>query len=276
MADVQLHLPGIDVADTVLPDTSLPDVTTGSVYQQGQIKGFRVKDLPKEEQPREQVLEHGPKNRSTAELLATLIGSSGKGETSAPSIAQTLLAHLETTSDQGALRAFRDISAAELQQVAGIGPSKAAAIIAAVELGKRVYSPGVVKGTVIDDPTLAAEAFSQSLMWEPKEKFGVLHLNVKQKLIGRSIISVGTATETIANPRDVFRAALQKGAVRIVVAHNHPTAEVEPSKDDLALTKQLIEAGKLMSIPVLDHLILGGGTFTSLRQTTNLWNTDDV
>ena len=267
MQDIQLHLPGIDVSETTLPDEGY----SGSVYQQGQVRGFRARDLPKAEQPREQVLDYGPKNRSTAELLAVLIGA-GKGEKSATSIAQTLLAHLETTHDNGALRALRDISAEELQKVSGVGPSKAAAIMAAVELGKRVYAVGPVKGTVINEPQLAAEAFSQALMWEPKEKFGVLHLNIRHKLIGRSIISVGSATETIAHPREIFRTALQKGAVRIIVAHNHPTGDVEPSKEDLELTKQLVEAGELLGIKVMDHLILGGGEFRSLRQTTEIWS----
>ena len=270
MKDIQHHIPGVDISDA-----TLPEVRTGLVYQQGQVRGFRVRDLPREEQPREQVLEYGPKNRSTAELLAVLVGGSN-GDLSAMAIAQTLLAHLEQSNDQGALKALREISAQELQEVVGIGPSKAAAIMAAVELGKRVYSPGVLKGTVIDDPALAAEAFSQALMWEPKEKFGVLHLNVKHQLIGRSIISVGSATETIAHPREVFQTALKKGAVRIVVAHNHPTHELEPSKEDLALTKQLLEGGRFLGIPVLDHLILGGGDFRRLRQTTALWRSEDV
>lgn len=258
-----------------IADATLPEIKTGAVYQQGQVRGFRVRDLPREEQPREQVLEHGPKNRSTAELLAVLVGG-GTGEQSTMTISQTLLAYLEQSHDQGALRALQDISAQELQDVVGIGPSKAAAILAAVELGKRVYSPGVVKGTVIDDPALASAAFSQALMWEPKEKFGVLHLNAKHQLIGQNIISVGTATETLAHPRDIFRTALKKGALRIVVAHNHPSNELEPSKDDLALTAQLLEGGRFLGIPVLDHLILGGGDFVSLRQTTGLWLSDDT
>jgi len=256
-------------------EASLPNESTNSVYQQGQIKGFRVKDLPPDELPRNQVLEYGARNRTTAELMAVLIGS-GSGSKSATAIAQTLLAHLETTTDEGALRALRDISAEELQRVEGVGPSKAAAILVAVELGKRVFAPGPMKGTIVDDPAIAAASFTKDLMWEPKEKFGVLHLNIKHRIIGRSIISVGSATQTVASPRDVFRTALQKGAARVIVAHNHPSGSIEPSQDDLMLTQQLVSSGKMLGIPVLDHLILGGGSFTSLRQTTMLWSGSDI
>ncbi|MEM9448651.1 MAG: DNA repair protein RadC [Cyanobacteria bacterium P01_E01_bin.6] len=231
--------------------------------------------MPYEEHPRSQVLDYGARNRTTVELMAVLIGS-GSGSKSATEIAQTLLAHLETTTAEGALRALRDISAEELQQVEGVGPSKAAAILAAVELGKRVYAPGPMKGTIVDDPAIAAAAFTKDLMWEPKEKFGVLHLNIKHRIIGRSIISVGSATETIAQPRDVFRTAIQRGAARVIVAHNHPSMCIDPSSDDLALTQQLIASGKMLGIPVLDHLILGGGSFRSLRQTTMIWSSSDM
>lgn len=270
VSDVQLKITGLD-----LPESSFSKVDAGSVYQQGQVRGFRAKDLPREERPCNQVLEYGARNRSTAELIAVLL-SYGHGSKSATEIAQTLLAHLETTTEEGAMRALRHISAEELQTIEGIGPSKAAAVMAAVELGKRVYAPGPAKGTIVDDPSVAAAAFTQDLMWEPKERFGVLHLNIKHRIIGRSIISVGSATETVAHPRDIFRTAIQKDAARIVVAHNHPSGSTEPSSEDLALTRQLLEGGRMLGLPVLDHLILGSGQYTSLRQTTSLWSSSDV
>jgi DNA repair protein RadC len=99
----------------------------------------------------------------------------------------------------------------------------------------------------------------------------VLLLDIKHRLMGSQIISIGTATETIAHPRDIFREVIRQGAVRVIVAHNHPSGILDPSPEDLALTRQLLAGGRLLGIPLLDHLILGNGDHCSLRQTTALW-----
>ncbi|MCY7286297.1 MAG: DNA repair protein RadC, partial [Cyanobacteria bacterium CAN_BIN43] len=124
---------------------------------------------------------------------------------------------------------------------------------------------------VVDDPAIAAAVLSQDLMWQPQEKFAVLLLDIKHRLVGTQIISIGTATETIAHPRDIFREVIRQGAVRLIVAHNHPSGILDPSPEDLALTRQLLAGGQLLGIPLLDHLILGNGDHCSLRQTTALW-----
>jgi DNA repair protein RadC len=108
-------------------------------------------------------------------------------------------------------------------------------------------------------------------MWETEERFAVLMLNVRHQFLAKRVITIGTQTETLAHPRDIFGEALRHRAVRIIVAHNHPSGALEPSPDDLALTKQLLQCGRLLCVPVLDHLILGDGRFQSLRQTTSLW-----
>jgi DNA repair protein RadC len=108
-------------------------------------------------------------------------------------------------------------------------------------------------------------------MWQNKERFAVLLLDVKHRLLATQVISVGTATETIAHPRDIFREVIRQGATRVIVAHNHPSGSVEPSPEDLQLTRQLLAGAQFLSIPLLDHLILGQGNFLSLRQTTDLW-----
>jgi DNA repair protein RadC len=124
---------------------------------------------------------------------------------------------------------------------------------------------------VVDDPAIAAAALSQDLMWQTQEKFAVLLLDIKHRLMGSQIISMGTATETIAHPRDIFREVIRQGAVRVIVAHNHPSGILDPSPEDMALTRQLLAGGQLLGIPLLDHLILGNGDHLSLRQTTRLW-----
>ena len=109
-------------------------------------------------------------------------------------------------------------------------------------------------------------------MWQAQERFAVLLLDVKNRLLGTQVITIGTATETLAHPREIFREVIRQGATRAIVAHNHPSGSVEPSNEDIQLTRQLLAAAQILSIPLLDHLILGNGDHNSLRQTTALWD----
>jgi DNA repair protein RadC len=159
-----------------------------------------------------------------------------------------------------------------LTQIHGIGPAKATTILAAIELGKRVLQSRPPELAIIDSPQGAADALSHDLMWQPQERFAVLLLDVKNRLIGTKVITIGTATETLAHPRDIFREVIRQGATRVIISHNHPSGNVEPSPEDIALTKQLLAGAQFLAIPILDHLILGNGNFESLRKTTNLWD----
>ena len=204
-----------------------PDIT----YRYARISGtggtLRVCDLPASERPRERLLASGGAYLSNAELLSILLGT-GQGDQSAIDLAHTLLASLEDNG-QRAIAALRDITPQKLMNQFGIGEAKAATILAAVELGKRVNSPSPMIGTVIDDPVLAVQALSADLMWSPVEKFAILMLDVKHRLIGKKVLSVGSATEAIADPREIFKALLEANAVRAIVAHNHPSGSMEPS-----------------------------------------------
>jgi DNA repair protein RadC len=173
--------------------------------------------------------------------------------------------------DRDALDVLRNISPQELMAIPGIGEAKAATILAAVELGRRVVQTRPAERTVIDDPAVAAAALSHDLMWQTQERFAVLLLDIKHRLLASRVITIGTATETLAHPREIFREAIRQGATRLIVAHNHPSGELSPSQADLDLTRQLLEAAKILDMPLLDHLILGNGDFCSLRQTTALW-----
>jgi DNA repair protein RadC len=155
--------------------------------------------------------------------------------------------------------------------IPGIGPAKATTILAAIELGKRAFQSRPLERTVIDDPSVAAAALSNDLMWQAQERFAVVLLDTKHRLIGTQVISIGTATETLAHPRDIFREVIRQGATRAIVAHNHPSGIVEPSAEDISLTRQLLAGAQFLGIPLLDHLILGNGDFLSLRQATTLW-----
>lgn len=232
---------------------------------------LRVADMPTSERPRERLLERGAKSLSNAELLALLLGTGqGAGRLSAVGLGHHILKTL-SAHERDPLDVLRDVSAQELMTIQGIGQAKATAILAAIELGKRVLYTQPQDKIVIDDPAIAAAYLSNDLMWQTQERFAVLLLDVKHRVIGRQIISIGTATETLAHPRDIFREAIRQGATRLIVAHNHPSGNVDPSNEDIVLTRQLLSGAEVLGIPVLDHIILGNGNHSSIRQQTSLW-----
>lgn len=228
--------------------------------------------MPADERPRERLVAYGAKNLSTAELIAILLGTGqGSGKLSAVGLGQHILKKLGE-HQRDPLSTLREVSVTELTQIPGVGNAKAATILAAIELGKRVFHSRPADRTVVDDPAVAAAALSQDLMWQSQERFAVLLLDVKHRLLGTQVITIGTATETLAHPRDIFREVLRQGATRMIVAHNHPSGNVEPSPEDINLTRQLLSGAQFLGIPLLDHLILGNGDFLSMRQVTSLWN----
>jgi len=232
---------------------------------------LRIADLPTTERPRERLISNGAKILATAELIAILLGTGqGPGKLSAVGLGQYLLQEL-SKHQRDPLAVLRDVSVQELMQVPGIGPAKATTILAAIELGKRAFQSRPLERTPIDSPAAAAAILSQDLMWQTQERFAVLLLDVKNRLIGTQVITIGTATETLAPPREIFREVIRQGATRLVVAHNHPSGNVEPSLQDIDLTRQLLAGSQLLGIPLLDHLILGDGNHQSLREVTTLW-----
>jgi DNA repair protein RadC len=232
---------------------------------------LRILDLPSNERPRERLLAQGVKSLSTAELIAILLGTGqGPGKLSAIGLGQYIL-HQLSQHDRDPLEQLRQISPQELMDIPGVGPAKATTIMAALELGQRAYQSQPADRTIIDSPTVAVAALSHHLMWSDRERFAVLFLDTKNRLLGTQVIAIGTATETLASPREIFREMLKQGATRAIVAHNHPSGNTEPSTEDIQLTRQLLAAANILHIPLLDHLILGGGDWLSLRQTTDLW-----
>jgi DNA repair protein RadC len=235
---------------------------------------LRVADMPSTERPRERLLAHGAKRLSAAELIALLLGTGqGPGGLSAVGLGQYVLKHLSQGLPEGeGLSALRDVSAEELMKISGVGPAKAATILAALELGKRVLQSQPPLLTTVDDPAIAAAFLGHELMWQSQERFAVLLLDVKHRILGSKVITIGTATETLAHPRDIFREAIKRGATRLIVAHNHPSGNLDPSEEDLTLTRQLLKGAHILGIPLLDHLILGNGDHVSIRQVSQLWH----
>lgn len=232
---------------------------------------LRIADLPLTERPRERLLALGARHLATAELIAILLNTGqGKGKLSAIGLAQYVLQQL-SRDRQDPLDRLRDIEPQELMAIPGIGLAKAATVVAAVELGKRTFIFQPNRRALVDSPGAAAAALSQDLMWQDREKFAVLMLDVKNCLIGTKVITIGTATETLIHPRELFREIIRQGATKSIVAHNHPSGNLEPSQADLDLTEQLLQGSQYLDLPVLDHLILGNGDYQSIRQITDLW-----
>ena len=234
---------------------------------------LRIADLPLSERPRERLLSHGAKHLTTAELLAILLATgTGKGEEklSAIGLGQYILQQL-SQDKRDPLDVLRNITSQELMEMPGIGPAKATTILAAIELGKRTFMLQPNEKAIIDNPDAAAAVLSHDLMWQQQEHFAILFLNTKNALFAHQVMTVGTASETLAHPGEIFREIVRKGANRIIVAHNHPSGNLEPSQHDLDLTIRLLRSSQLLDIPLLDHLILGNGNYQSLRQITDLW-----
>ncbi|MEM1280774.1 MAG: DNA repair protein RadC [Cyanobacteria bacterium P01_H01_bin.152] len=227
--------------------------------------------MPFSERPRERLLTYGAKSLATAELIAILLGTGqGPGKLSAVGLGQYILQALGQ-DQRDALSALRMVSPQELKEIPGVGPAKATAILAAIELGKRLLQARPPEKTVVDDPSVAAAALSHELMWQSQERFAVIFLDIKHRILGTRVVTIGTATETLAHPREIFREVIRHGATRAIVAHNHPTGNLEPSQEDISLTRQLLKGANILGIPLLDHLILGNGDFCSLRQATSIW-----
>lgn len=232
---------------------------------------LRIADLPISERPRERLMAVGAKNLTEAELLAILISTGQtKGNLSAIGLAQHILQELGK-HQRSPLDMLREVNPRELMRIPGIGPAKAATIIAAVELGKRTFKFRPNERVNVDSPASAAAILSNDLMWQDQERFAIVMLDVKNRLLATKILTIGTATETLIHPREVFRETIRQGATKLIIAHNHPSGNLEPSSEDIYLTEQLLQGSQYLDIPLLDHLILGNGDHQSLRQKTDLW-----
>ncbi|MGQ9865092.1 MAG: RadC family protein [Pseudanabaenaceae cyanobacterium] len=233
---------------------------------------LRIADMVESDRPRERLLTEGAAVLSTAELLALLLGTGqGPGKLSALGLGQLILKTFGQDREDPAA-GLQNLAPAQLTAISGVGPAKAATILAAIELGKRVFYARHPEAADITDPASAAAELSRDLMWEEREKLAVLMLDNRNRILGRRVLAIGTVNEALASPREIFREALKHNAVKLIVAHNHPSGNTEPSEADRQLTRQLLQAAQFLDLPLLDHLILGQGRFTSLRETTTLWH----
>ncbi len=220
---------------------------------------FTVRDLPKPERPRERLQKLGPEALSSQELLALIIGR-GIPKKSVMTIAQELLVRF------GNVKAIGQATLEELSQIKGIGLAKAGQIKACFELAKRENLETEEESFDIKNPEAVFKLISSSIKDKAKEHFKLILLNTRNKKIGISTVSIGTLTTSLVHPREVFKDAITHSAASVILAHNHPSGDPEPSEDDLKITKKLVESGKILGIEVIDHIIIGKNNFYSFRE----------
>lgn len=191
-------------------------------------------------------------------------------QSKANAVAQALGVGAKGISVSDPLSPLRQLSLAQIEQ-AGLTHKQAQRLESAIALGKLLFIPKVLRSTIIDGPETAAIALFEDLSFQDVEKVALLALNIKHGIIAKQIIHVGTSIDCDLNPREILRTALKVNAVRLIIAHNHPTGSLNPSSADLGVTKRLINLGHELGIPLIDHLIIGNHDFLSIRQNTTLW-----
>ncbi len=222
-----------------------------------------IKEMPEDARPRERLERSGSGVLSNQELLAITL-STGSTTKDKKYTAIDLATHLLKQFDS--LKGVAQADFVQLTAVTGIGPAKACQIMAAFELGKRVALFSHSDKPVIRQPTDVFDYFCDQMSLLTKEVFRVVVLDTKNRIVKEKIITEGTLNASIVHPRDVFRFALIHSAASIILLHNHPSGDPSPSKEDISITERLVEVGTVMSIPVLDHLIIGGGKFISMKE----------
>ena len=219
---------------------------------------FSIKTWSADDQPRHKLREHGAERLSDSELLAILVGS-GSREESAVDLCRRILHHVEGNLDRLARMTLK-----ELMQFKGIGEAKAVTISAALEVGRRRQALDVKKGIKIVDSKSAYAMIAPLLADKSHEEFWALYLNRSHTVTDRVCISSGGVAGTVVDPKMVFKGAIQHLASAIILAHNHPSGQLKPSQPDIALTKKLSQAGLLLDINVLDHIIVSQHGYLSM------------
>ncbi len=216
-----------------------------------------IKEMLESEKPRERLIKHGTESLSNTELIAIILRT-GTKEMSVMELSNQVIKKINNINE------LKNLSINDLCQIKGLKEIKAITLIAALELGKRVYTNNIIEPKILmNSTTLVYKTFSNLIENELQENFLAIYLDTKKQLIDYKIISVGTVDQSIAHPRDLFREAYRLAASSIVIMHNHPSGVVNPSISDIELTKQLKKISEVMDIPILDHIIVGNNKYFS-------------
>ncbi len=221
-----------------------------------------IKKWPEDERPRERLIKFGARGMSTAQLLAIILRIGDKDK-SAIELARELLLYFKS------LKEIEDASMAEFSAIKGMGSAKVSQLKAAFELGRRLLQ--IDKNATFQKPSFknsreVFEYYRPKFYGLKKERFLCALLDTKNRVFRDTIVSEGTLTSSLVHPREVFREAIKEAAVSLLLVHNHPSGDPNPSKDDIDITKRLVETGKVVGINVLDHIIIADDTYLSLTE----------
>lgn len=211
------------------------------------------------EGPRERLQRDGARSLSLVDLVA-LILRTGDRRRDVEGLARRI------TDRPGGVQSFGALSLFDLESIQGMGVVKSASLLAAIELGRRVASTPLARGQVIGSPSDVQRHFQPRFRDRPRESFHVLMLDGRHRLIAMDEVSLGTLTASLVHPREVFREAIRQAAAALLLAHHHPSGDPSPSVEDRAVTSRLVEAGRLLGIQVVDHVIVAEGGYFSFRE----------
>lgn len=243
---------------SIVPSASLPPAMSDA--RQAPPKRLSIRELPRAERPRERLKAHGVHALSSAELLAVIVGTGAAGR-SALSVAHEVLAWAD-----GSLRRIAGQPVAALTKLSGIGSARAIAVHAALELGRRAAAEEREDGAPMRSPKDVFAVFAPRLEDLPVEEFHVAVLDSQHRLERDVTVTRGILNSSLVHPREVFREAIAERAAAVILVHNHPSGDPTPSADDRVVTEQLAAAGRLLDIPVHDHVIIGRGRYTSFAE----------
>lgn len=218
-----------------------------------------IRDVPVSERPRERMIQYGADALSNAELLAIILRT-GTAEESVMSLACRIL------NQVGELRGLKSITYDELVMIRGIGPAKALQIAAGLELGKRIATSILPNRPTIRSPQDVAGLMMEDLRYHTQEHFVCLYLNTKNQVLAKETVFIGSLNSSIVHPREVYKEAIRRSSASLICLHNHPSGDPQPSREDIEVTRRLLDAGKIIGIDLLDHLIIGDGRFYSLKE----------
>lgn len=232
--------------------------------------GLTIKDLDGDERPRERLSRLGAVALSTAELVAILLRT-GTAGASALDVAHRILAlgkedgQPKPGAEELGIRFLATSSLDELRRVRGVGLAKAAQLKAAVELGRRIAS-ATASRTVVRSPQDISSLVMEDMRYLDREQFRIVLLDAKNHVLGVRTVSVGSLSSSIVHPREIFKEAIARSSAAIILVHNHPSGDPTPSQEDVEVTRRLVEAGRLLGIEVLDHVVVGDNRYLSFKE----------
>lgn len=225
-------------------------------------QSLKMNEIREEERPYEKCLAHGAEHLTNVELLAVLLRTGTKG-LNVLELARTLLQY---SDGEESILSIHHLSLQKLLKIKGIGRVKAIQILCLSELARRLAKASAKEGLVFSEPSSIAEYYMEDMRHQKQEYMKLLMLNTKGNLIGETNISKGTVNASLISPRELFIEALEHGAVSIILIHNHPSGDPSPSQNDMYVTKQIKEAGRLIGIELLDHIIIGNNCYISFAE----------